>query len=230
MDATAVVADAVAWRRHLHRHPELSFQEHETAQFIRDTLTSFEGLEVESPTETSVLARLTGARSGRTLALRADIDALPIEEEADVEFGSETEGVMHACGHDGHTAMVLAVARTLATRRSELAGEVRFVFQHAEELPPGGASQLVESGALDGVDAVIRCHLLSMLELGRVAVLNGGCTAAADSFSVRIRGRGGHAAFRTTRSIRLRSPHRQSATSNTLSPETPLPSRVLSCR
>ncbi len=195
MDATAVVADAVAWRRHLHRHPELSFQEHETAQFIRETLRSIEGLEVESPTETSVLARLTGARSGRTLALRADIDALPINEEADVEFGSETEGVMHACGHDGHTAMLLAVARTLATRRSELAGEVRFVFQHAEELPPGGASQLVESGALDGVDAVVGCHLLSMLELGRVAVLDGGCTAAADSFSVRIRGRGGHAAF-----------------------------------
>jgi amidohydrolase len=131
-------ADAVAWRRDLHANPELSFREHETARFIRETLASFGGLEIDSPTETSVVARLRGGRPGRTLALRADIDALPIQEQSGVQFSSRNEGVMHACGHDGHTAMLLAVARLLVAKRAELSGEVRFLFQHAEEVPPGG--------------------------------------------------------------------------------------------
>ena len=195
MAANAVVRDAVAWRRHLHRHPELSFHEHETARFVRETLASFGGLEIQAPTPTSVVARLRGAHPGPTLALRADLDALPIHEASGEEFASEHDGVMHACGHDGHTAIVLATARVLAKRRSELAGEIRFVFQHAEELPPGGGSELVAAGVVDGVDAVIGCHLLSTLELGRVGVLDGCCTSAADSFQVTINGRGGHAAF-----------------------------------
>jgi amidohydrolase len=193
--ANAVVSDAVAWRRHLHRHPELSFHEHETARFVRDTLASFGGLEIQTPTPTSVLARLRGAHPGPTLALRADLDALPIHEASGEEFASEHDGVMHACGHDGHTAMLLATARVLAERRSELAGEIRFVFQHAEELPPGGGSELVAAGVVDGVDAVVGCHLLSTLELGRVGVLDGCCTAAADRFVVKIKGHGGHAGF-----------------------------------
>jgi amidohydrolase len=191
----AVAADAVAWRRHLHAHPELSFHEHETARFISETLTSFGGLEIECPTATSVVARLHSGRPGRTLALRADIDALPIQEQSGVEFSSRSEGVMHACGHDGHTAMLLAVARLLVSKRTELSGEVRFLFQHAEEVPPGGAAELVAAGALQGVDAVSGCHLRSTLEVGKVAVPTGVCTAAADTFSVRIQGRGGHAAF-----------------------------------
>jgi amidohydrolase len=191
----AVAADAVAWRRHLHAHPELSFNEHETARFISETLTSFGGLEIECPTATSVVARLHSGRPGRTLALRADIDALPIQEQSGVEFSLRSEGVMHACGHDGHTAMLLAVARLLVSKRAELSGEVRFLFQHAEEVPPGGAAELVAAGALQGVDAVIGCHLRSTLEVGKVAVPDGVCTAAADTFSVRIQGRGGHAAF-----------------------------------
>ena len=101
---------------------------------MRETLESFGGLELEQPTPTSVVARLQGERPGRTLALRADIDALPIHEESGVEYSSLTDGVMHACGHDGHTAALLAVARVLVDRRSELAGEARFLFQHAEEL------------------------------------------------------------------------------------------------
>jgi amidohydrolase len=192
----AAAADAVIWRRHLHRHPELSFQEHETARFVRETLESCgAGLEVDSPTPTSVVARQRGARPGKTVALRADIDALPIVEESGVEFGSEADGVMHACGHDGHTAMMLAVARLLAARRDELEGEIRFLFQHAEELPPGGARDLVAAGVLEGVDAVVGCHLFSTLELGRVAVLDGAAMAAADMFGLTIRGRGGHGAF-----------------------------------
>jgi amidohydrolase len=142
-----------------------------------------------------VVARLHGDNPGRTLALRADLDALPIAEESDLEFASRKDGVMHACGHDGHTAALLAVARTLADRRPELDGEVRFIFQHAEELPPGGATELVRAGVLDGVDAVIGGHLMSTLEVGKIGVRDGPCTAAADVFSAKIVGRGGHGGF-----------------------------------
>jgi len=195
VEVSEVVADAVAWRRYLHAHPELSFHEHETARFVLETLASFGGLELEQPTPTSVAARLRSGRPGPTLALRADIDALPIQEESGVEFASRSDGIMHACGHDGHTAMLLAVARLLVAQRAGLNGEIRFLFQHAEEVPPGGAAELVAAGALEGVDAVIGCHLISTLELGKVAASDGACTAAADTFSVRIHGRGGHAAF-----------------------------------
>jgi amidohydrolase len=195
VNVAEVIDDAIAWRRHLHAHPELSFQERETAAFVRGRLQSFEQLDVASPTPTSVVATLRGGRPGRTLALRADMDALPIQEESGVGFASQNDGAMHACGHDGHTAMLLATALLLTAMRDELPGEVRLVFQHAEELPPGGAAEIVSSGALDGVDAIIGCHLVSTMEVGKVAALEGACTAAADTFSVRIEGRGGHAAF-----------------------------------
>jgi amidohydrolase len=193
--AAATPDDAVSWRRHLHRNPELSFHEHETARFVEETLESFGGLEVSRPTETSVAARLVTGRPGPTLALRADIDALPIVEETGLPFASESEGVMHACGHDGHTAALLAVARTLVELRDGLRGEVRFLFQHAEELLPGGARDLVAAGVLDGVDAVVGCHLISELELGKVAVPTGPFMASPDTFSIVVEGRGGHAAF-----------------------------------
>ncbi|MBV9606359.1 MAG: amidohydrolase [Solirubrobacterales bacterium] len=195
MEVAEVLPDAIAWRRHLHAHPELSFQEHQTAAFVRDRLDELDGLALSSPTPTSVVATLSGGRPGPTLAMRADLDALPIQEESGVEFASQVGGVMHACGHDGHTAMLLATARLLGARRQELPGEVRFVFQHAEELPPGGAIEIVRSGALDGVDAVVGCHLMSDMAVGTVAALDDACTAAADVFSIRILGRGGHAAF-----------------------------------
>jgi amidohydrolase len=123
---------AIAWRRHLHAHPELSFEEVETSRYVEETLRSFDGLEVARPTPTGVVATLRGGRPGRVLALRADIDALPIQEETGLEFASTRPGRMHACGHDGHTAMLLAAAKALVARRHELAGEVRLVFQHAE--------------------------------------------------------------------------------------------------
>ena len=156
----------IAWRRHLHANPELSFEEHETADFVEHTLRSFGALEIERPTATSVLARLRGARPGKTVALRADMDALPIQEESDASYASTRPGVMHACGHDGHTAMLLAAAQALVERRHLLAGEVRFVFQHAEEQPPGGARELVDAGVVEGVDLVAGVHLLSGLETG----------------------------------------------------------------
>jgi amidohydrolase len=186
-------AEAIAWRRHLHANPELSFEEVETSRFVHDTLAGFGGLELERPTPTSVVAHLRAGRPGKTLALRADIDALPIQEESGVEFASRRPGVMHACGHDAHTAMLLATAKRLVERRAELAGEVRFVFQHAEEKPPGGASELVAAGVMEGVDLVVGCHIVSRLEVGQVLIAVGPWMAAADMFEITLTGVGGHA-------------------------------------
>jgi amidohydrolase len=179
----------VEWRRHLHRHPEVSFEEHETSAWIAERLSEL-GVSVERPTETSVLGRL-GSGSGPVVALRADIDALPIHEESGVAFASERPGAMHACGHDGHTAMLLGAAAELAS--SELAGEVRFIFQHAEELAPGGARDLLAAGVMEGVDFVYGCHLWTPLEYGKIAAVPGEFMAAADFFKITITGKGGHA-------------------------------------
>jgi amidohydrolase len=182
--------DVIAWRRHLHRHPELSFEERETADFVASTLSSLP-LDVSRPCDNAVVARLSTGRPGPTVALRADIDALPINEESGVEFASSVPGVMHACGHDGHTAMLLGAARELCS--SDLpGGEVRFVFQPAEERAPGGARGLVEAGVMNGVDFVYGCHLWTPLEYGHVAALPGAFMAAADFFSLAIAGQGGH--------------------------------------
>ncbi len=185
---------AIAWRRHLHANPELSFEEHETSAFVEQTLRSFGGLEIERPAGTAVVARLRGARPGVVVVLRADMDALPILEENDVPYVSTRPGVMHACGHDGHTAMLLGAAQLLCERRDDLAGEVRFVFQHAEELPPGGARDVVASGAIEGASLVAGVHLLSALETGKVSSVDGPVMAAADLFTLDIVGCGGHGA------------------------------------
>ncbi|MDQ2890512.1 MAG: amidohydrolase [Gemmatimonadota bacterium] len=187
--------DVIGWRRHLHQHPERSFHEQRTAQFIADTLEGFGGLKISRPTPTSVLARLTGGRPGPVLAIRADIDALPIDERNTHDFISRTPGVMHACGHDGHTAMLLGAAKVLASQREALTGEVRFVFQHAEELFPGGAEELVRAGVMDDVDIVIGAHLWTPLSVGKVAVKSGALMAAPDIIRITITGSGGHAAL-----------------------------------
>jgi amidohydrolase len=192
---TAIEPDLVAWRRHLHAQPELSFKEFETSRFVAERLRSFGGIEVSHVSETGVMGRLRGTSAGPTIALRADIDALPIQEENTFDFVSRAEGVMHACGHDGHTAVLLGVARILADMRDEITGEIRFIFQHAEELPPGGARDFVAAGVMDGVDYVIGCHLLSTIESGQAAVTVGPAMAAADMFSLTIRGKGGHGGF-----------------------------------
>jgi amidohydrolase len=195
VEAAASVRDTVVqWRRRLHREPELSFQEHRTAQFVYDTLAGFGGLELSRPTPTSVVARLQGAEPGPVLAIRADMDALPIDEKNEAEYRSRTPGVMHACGHDGHTSMLLGAAKLLTGMRDRLHGEVRFIFQHAEELSPGGAQQMVDAGVMDGVDLVIGAHLWSPMPSGRVGVLAGPMMAAPDTFLLVVKGAGGHAA------------------------------------
>ncbi len=191
----ALAEQVIAWRRHLHRNPEISFQEHGTAQFIHDVLVAIEGLEVSRPTTTSVVAQLRGASPGRTIAVRADIDALPIDEENDVPYRSTVRGAMHACGHDGHTSIVLGLATLLAGARDQLAGEVRFIFQHAEELSPGGAEELVQAGVMDGVHEVIGLHLWSSMPVGKIGLVTGPAMAAPDTFQCTITGKGGHAAL-----------------------------------
>lgn len=193
--ADSVRHQVIEWRRHLHQHPERSFHENQTAQFITDTLATFGGLEITRPTPTSVLARLVGTAPAPVLAIRADIDALPIAERNTHEFVSHNPGTMHACGHDAHTAMLLGAARLLTARREDLAGEVRFIFQHAEELYPGGAEELVRAGVVDGVDMVIGAHIWTPLAVGKVGVRAGPLMAAPDTIRITIRGSGGHAAL-----------------------------------
>ncbi len=193
-EANALAPQVIAWRRHLHLHPEVAFQEHGTARFIRGILSHIDGLEISRPTDTSVVARLVGGRPGRTIAVRADIDALPILEEHQSDYRSRNDGAMHACGHDGHTAIVLGLVTLLARHRDALAGEVRFIFQHAEELSPGGAEELVQQGVMDGVEQIIGLHLWSGLPFGSIGLISGPAMAAPDTFECQIIGKGGHAA------------------------------------
>ncbi|MEP6835196.1 MAG: M20 family metallopeptidase [Gemmatimonas sp.] len=185
----------ISWRRHLHMHPELSFHEHATAQFVFDTLSGMPGLELSRPTVTSVVAKLRGGQPGRTIAVRADMDALPITEENDVPYQSRVSGVMHACGHDGHTAILLGLAQILSEHREALPGEVRFLFQHAEELSPGGAEEMVQAGVMDGVDEVIGLHLWASSPVGKIALVPGPAMASPDTFQLTVIGKGGHAAI-----------------------------------
>lgn len=192
----SIADQVIAWRRHLHKNPEVSYHEEKTSQFIYDTLQSFGNLEVTRPTKTSVLGRLVGKEFGKVVAIRADIDALPIQEENTFEYASQNPGVMHACGHDTHTAMLLGVANIFSGLQPELKGEIRFIFQHAEEkFPPGGAEELVAAGVMEGVDTIIGAHIWSPLEIGKVGLAYGAMMASPDSFYITIKGKGGHGAM-----------------------------------
>ncbi|MMZ46577.1 N-acyl-L-amino acid amidohydrolase [compost metagenome] len=186
--------ELIAWRRHLHQHPELSFEETNTSAFIADQLRSF-GIEVRTNVGgNGVLGFLEGGQPGRTIAFRADFDALPIQDEKEVPYKSTVPGVMHACGHDGHTAALLGVARVLSHNREALKGKLVFIFQHAEEKPPGGAKFMIEDGCLDGVEAVYGIHLASEIPFGKIGLKSGPAMAAVDAFTIQINGKGGHGA------------------------------------
>jgi amidohydrolase len=188
--------ELVALRRDLHRHPELAFGERRTAERVADRLRRA-GLEVTTGVAgTGVVAVLRGDRPGRTIAWRADMDALPLVEAVDVEFASATPGVMHACGHDGHTAIAVVMAEMLAARRASVPGTAVFLFQPAEEVL-GGARRMIESGVLERerVDEIYGLHLMANLPVGQVEVTDGVSMASADFVDIEIRGRGGHGAM-----------------------------------
>jgi amidohydrolase len=180
-------------RRWLHQHPEPGFEEFETSKFIRDYLSKHE-IWFRECTETGVLAEIDTKRDGKTVAFRADIDALPIIEANDVSYKSKNEGYMHACGHDSHTAVLLATAKFIKENIEEYSGKIRFLFQPAEESPPGGAKPMIVDGALEGVDYVYGLHCNPEIEVGQIAVINGPMMAAADRIEIKIIGKGGHGA------------------------------------
>ena len=178
----------------MHQHPELSFKEEKTAEYIKEKLLSF-GLEVKTNIGGhGLIGILDGEQPGKTIALRADFDALPIHDEKEVPYKSQNPGVMHACGHDGHTAALLGTAKALSQFRQQLKGKIIFIFQPAEETPPGGAKFMIEDGVLDGVDYVFGAHLDSQTPLGKIAVGEGYQMAAVDKFAIHIQGKGGHGA------------------------------------
>lgn len=193
-----VLEQCITRRRILHENAELSFEEHKTTEFLLRELSCIDGITVSTPTATGAVAVLKGAFPGPTVAIRCDIDALPITEETGLPYSSKTPGVMHACGHDGHTAILLTAATLLAKKKSELHGEVRFLFQPAEELPPGGAQLMQKAGVGKGVDEFYGFHLSSNFPTGTFGVRSGALTSATDRFDITIRGKGGHGAFPET--------------------------------
>ncbi|UFJ39357.1 amidohydrolase [Brevibacillus humidisoli] len=188
----SLTGEIVKWRREFHRHPELSYAESRTASVVAGMLRQF-GLDVrEGVNGYGVVADLVGKIPGKTVALRADMDALAIVEETGLPYASEVPGIMHACGHDGHMAALLGAAQILSGMRDRLRGSVRFIFQPAEEIPPGGAIGMIEAGALDGVDVIFGLHLWSEFPVGTFYTTQGPMMAAADLFTVTISGKGGH--------------------------------------
>ncbi|WP_041076276.1 M20 family metallopeptidase [Bacillus sp. OxB-1] len=180
-------------RRYLHENPELSFQEEKTARFIENF---YEGKGVDVQTNVGngygIIVTIKGGKPGKTIGLRADFDALPIEEETEVPFKSKNPGVMHACGHDGHTAYMLILADCLIQLKESISGTIKIIHQHAEETPPGGAKSIVESGVLDDLDAVFGTHLMPNLPTGVIGYRSGFSMAGRTYFKLAIKGKGGH--------------------------------------
>lgn len=190
-----IYSEMVEVRRYLHMHPELSFQETETAKFIADYQRKL-GLEVrENVGGNGVVATLEGGKPGKTIAIRADFDALPIQEENDVPYKSKTDGVMHACGHDAHTAIALGMAKAFTSVKDQLEGNLVFIHQHAEEVDPGGAKSMIEAGALDGVDVLFATHMENYIPVDHILHNDEYVLGACDDFKIKITGTGGHAAF-----------------------------------
>jgi amidohydrolase len=193
-----ILPGVIADRRHLHAHPELAFQEYETAKFVAARLESLGLEDIRTGVGgTGVTALIRGGRGrGKVVMVRADMDALPILEENEVDYKSTSPGVMHACGHDAHSAMLLGLARLLNERKGEFAGTVKVLFQPAEEVPPGGAIAMIRDGALEDphVDAVLGMHVSSETPAGQIAIRAGAGSASSDRFRITIKGKGGHAA------------------------------------
>ena len=195
-EVQALQADLVAWRRDLHQHPELGFEEFRTADVVSQKLTEWDIEHQTGVAKTGIVATIEGELPGPVLAIRADMDALPVQEANQVPYRSKHDGRMHACGHDGHVAIALGTAHHLCQHRDQLKGTLKFIFQPAEE-SPGGAKPMIEEGALKNpdVDAIIGLHLWNNLPLGTVGVRSGPLMAAVELFECHIQGKGGHGAM-----------------------------------
>ncbi|SCS82514.1 amidohydrolase [Staphylococcus caeli] len=188
-------AEMVKHRRYLHQHPELSFQETGTASYIKDFYKN-KDVTVTQPVQGShaIIVEIKGKHPGQTIGLRADFDALPITEEADVPFKSLNEGVMHACGHDAHTAYLLGLADAFIELKDQLSGTIKIIHQHAEELPPGGAQQIMASGVLNDVDEIYGIHVVPVAGPEVIGFNKENAFAGSSTFTLTIKGLGGHAA------------------------------------
>ena len=182
--------ELIAMRRELHANPELPWEEFETTKRIARELDKL-GISYRLTEPTGIIAEIQGGQAGKTVALRADIDALPVQELNDIPYKSKVEGKMHACGHDTHTSMLLTAAKALNSVKDELQGNVRLIFQPAEELAEGAAS-MVKQGAMDGVDNVFGMHIWSVLPSGKISCEAGPRMAAADIVKIHFKGKGGH--------------------------------------
>ena len=194
--STDLFDTVVGMRRYIHQHPELSFKEAETAGYVQKVLTNL-GISYDTGVGGhGVVGYIEGKRKGKTIALRADMDALPIHEANDVPYKSQTEGVMHACGHDAHTASLLGTARILSQLKDHIPGTIKLVFQPAEERLPGGASLMIKDGVLKNpeVSSIFGQHVLPYLDCGKIGIRSGAYMASPDEIYMRIIGQGGHAA------------------------------------
>ena len=173
-------------RRYLHEHPELSFQEEETSKYIADFYKDVpvDSVETNFGGQRGIVVTIKGSKPGKTIAIRADFDALPIKEETGLPFASKNEGVMHACGHDGHTSYMLVLAETLAEMKDQLKGTIRVIHQPAEEAPPGGAIGMIKAGVLKGVDAIIGIHVMSTMKTGHIYYRSGNTQTGRSYFKL----------------------------------------------
>lgn len=193
--AEEIFDSIVAIRREIHRHPEIGGKEVKTSALIREKLAEYGVDQMESPVPTAVTALIYGAkREGPCVALRCDIDALPVQEQTGLPYASQNPGFMHACGHDMHTSMLLGTAKLLCKLRNQFSGCVKLIFQHSEDTLPGGAKELVEQGVLENphVDAIFGMHLLPDERVGQIGVHTGPFTTSVDLFDFTVSGKGGH--------------------------------------
>lgn len=191
-EASAIESRLIALRRDLHRHPELGRCEVRTSRMVEDSMRAL-GLETQRIADTGIVALLRGETPGPCVALRADMDALPIQEDCDAPYASEVPGVMHACGHDMHTAALIGAAELLSNHREALRGSVKFLFQPDEE-GDGGAQRMIDDGCMDEVDAIFGAHVAPELPVGTVAIHSGSAYAASNPFDIIVRGRSAHGA------------------------------------
>lgn len=187
--------EMIAIRRHLHQHPELSFQEKATAAYIKAYYEKLDCQITECGDGYGLIVDIIGEQCGKQLALRADFDALAVEEDNQLPFRSQVPGVMHACGHDGHTAYLMVLAKNLITLKDQLKGSIRIIHQPAEEVSPGGAKGMIADGCLTDIDHVLGVHVMSSMETGKIGYHSGETQTGRANFTLTIRGKGGHASM-----------------------------------